>query len=67
MCILCIEIAKGKMTGTEIAKALSEYNFPNNHDKIELLEVLLSRFTKAEIETIFDESIREVMKKWHFT
>lgn len=49
MCLLCIEIAKGKMTIKEIGHAIGELDIPQEHAE-EFFEVLAERgFTIEEL------------------
>lgn len=57
MCLLCIEIAKGKMTFKEIGSALGEFHVDPEHEK-ELEQVILDN-VKLDAS---DETLAEYLK-----
>jgi hypothetical protein len=48
MCILCIEIAKGKMTVNEVGRALDEMILSEDHEE-EVHQLIADTFTDQEL------------------
>lgn len=64
MCLLCIEIAKGKMTMLEVEKALGEFVPPVEHEQ-ELVDAIINHYSLS-IEEVDSRSLAEHLQTLDF-
>ena len=63
MCLLCIEVAKGKMSAREVGKALIEFKVPEDHEE-ELLEAISQYYSEDDLfQPLLEDNFKEVINQ----